>query len=91
MTICYSEGVLGVAIRWHTGKFQHMSRLSAYRCFYVSFHWRGAKTAFLRDLRDIKQLQTERLTSFAEMSDLAIRRIIPARRRAKRAYREYKL
>lgn len=36
LTICYREGVLGVAVRWHTGRFKHMNRLSAYRSMYPS-------------------------------------------------------
>ena len=34
LTICYSQGVLGVAIRWHTGTFTEMNRLNAYRSMY---------------------------------------------------------
>lgn len=33
-TICYCEGVLGVAVRWHTGEFRDMNRLNAYRSMY---------------------------------------------------------
>jgi hypothetical protein len=36
LTICYHEGVLGVAIRWHTGNFKVINRLSAYRSMYPS-------------------------------------------------------
>ena len=34
LTICYNQGVLGVAIRWHTGTYREQNRLSAYRSMY---------------------------------------------------------
>lgn len=34
VTICYSGGVLGVAVRWHTGRFETCNRLTAYRSMY---------------------------------------------------------
>jgi hypothetical protein len=36
LTICYCQDVLGVAIRWHTGRFKEINRLSAYRSMYPS-------------------------------------------------------
>jgi hypothetical protein len=34
LTICYNQGVVGVAIRWHTGTYREQNRLSAYRSMY---------------------------------------------------------
>ena len=35
LTICYHQNTLGVAIRWHTGQFENIDRLSAYRSMYT--------------------------------------------------------
>jgi hypothetical protein len=34
LTICYKEGVLGVALRWNTGEMEEMNRLTAYKSMY---------------------------------------------------------
>jgi hypothetical protein len=36
LTVCYKDGVLGVAVRWHTGEFRMEDRLTAYRSMYPS-------------------------------------------------------
>ena len=36
LTICYCQNVLGVAIRWNTGNFKEVNRLSAYCSMYPS-------------------------------------------------------
>lgn len=34
LTICYNQGVIGVAIRWHTGNYREQNRLNVYRSMY---------------------------------------------------------
>jgi len=36
LTICYCQDILGVAIRWHTGNFEQLNLLNAYRSMYPS-------------------------------------------------------
>ena len=36
VTVCYNNGVLGAAVRWHTGEFRQSNRLNAYRSMYPS-------------------------------------------------------
>jgi hypothetical protein len=36
VTICYNNGAIGAAIRWHTGAFAERNRLNAYRSMYPS-------------------------------------------------------
>lgn len=36
VTVCYSNGILGAAIRWHTGEFRESNRLNVYRSMYPS-------------------------------------------------------
>ena len=36
VTVCYNNGVLGAAFRWHTGKFKMTNRLTTYRSMYPS-------------------------------------------------------
>ena len=36
ITVCYNNGLVGAAIRWHTGEFRQSNRLNAYRSMYPS-------------------------------------------------------
>lgn len=36
VSVCYKNGVLGAAVRWHTGEFCESNRLTAYRSMYPS-------------------------------------------------------